>query len=107
MKFDFIACPLRVYRNKVFVEPGDVSEALTGAVVEVFFTMRHYHLRDKKFDTFQGDQDSQTGRFDCDFQIKRCNAREGPWDVIKNLIDNWEGYRGREGRERMRSDGAK
>ena len=55
MKFDFIACPLRVYRNKVFVEPGDVSEALTGAVVEVFFTMRHYHLRDKKFDTFQGE----------------------------------------------------
>jgi len=28
---------------------------LAGAVVEVFFTMRHYYLHDKKFDTFQGE----------------------------------------------------
>ena len=55
MKFDVIACPLRVYRDKVFVEPGDVNEALMGAVVEVFFTMRHYYLGNKKFDTFQGE----------------------------------------------------
>jgi hypothetical protein len=51
MKFDFIACPLRVYRDKVFVEPRDINEALMGTV---FFTMRHYYLRDKKFDTFRG-----------------------------------------------------
>ena len=55
MKFDVIACPLRVYRDKVFVEPGDINEALMGTVVEVFFTMRHHYLGDKKFDTFQGE----------------------------------------------------
>jgi hypothetical protein len=36
MKFDFMACPLRVYRDKTFVEPKDVIEALTGVVVEVY-----------------------------------------------------------------------
>ncbi|KAJ8581471.1 hypothetical protein M405DRAFT_619766 [Rhizopogon salebrosus TDB-379] len=50
-----MACPLRVYRDKTFVEPRDVIEALTGAVVEVYFRMRHYYLRDKKFDTFQAE----------------------------------------------------
>jgi hypothetical protein len=55
MKFDFMACPLSIYRDKVFVEPRDINEVLTGAVVEVFFTMRHYYLRDKKFNTFQGE----------------------------------------------------
>jgi hypothetical protein len=35
------------------VEPGDVNEALQGAIVEVFFAIRHYYLRDKKLDTFQ------------------------------------------------------
>jgi hypothetical protein len=35
MKFDFMACPLRVYRDKTFVEPRDVIGALTGAVVDL------------------------------------------------------------------------
>ncbi|KAJ8580664.1 hypothetical protein M405DRAFT_886016 [Rhizopogon salebrosus TDB-379] len=52
MRFDFIAYPLRVYRDKTFVEQRDVIEALTGAVVEVYFGIRHYYLCNKKFDIF-------------------------------------------------------
>jgi hypothetical protein len=44
MKFDFIACPLAVYCDNTFVEPGEVNEALTGAMVEVSFAIRHYYL---------------------------------------------------------------
>jgi hypothetical protein len=40
IKFDFMACPFGVYRNKAFVEPGGVNEALKGTIVEVFFAIR-------------------------------------------------------------------
>ncbi|OAX37029.1 hypothetical protein K503DRAFT_783927 [Rhizopogon vinicolor AM-OR11-026] len=52
VKLNYEASPLRLYRGNSLVEPADVNEALTGAVVEVFFVVRHYYLRDKKFDTF-------------------------------------------------------
>jgi hypothetical protein len=52
MRFDFIAYPLRVYQDKTFVEQKDVIEALTGAVVEVYFGIRHYYLCNTKFDMF-------------------------------------------------------
>jgi hypothetical protein len=55
MKCDFIACPLRVYRDITFMEPEDVNETLRGAMVKVFFAIRHYCLRDKKFDAFHVD----------------------------------------------------
>jgi hypothetical protein len=55
IKFDFMACPLGVYRETAFVELGDVNDALQGAIVEMFFSIRHYYLQDKKFDTFQAD----------------------------------------------------
>jgi hypothetical protein len=35
MKFENMACPLRVYRDNVFVEARNVNEALTDAMVEV------------------------------------------------------------------------
>jgi len=57
-----------------------------GTVVEVFFTMRHYYLHDKKFNPFQGEiQQIKTvkpGGSISTSRIKRRNAREGPWDVI-------------------------
>jgi hypothetical protein len=53
MKFNFKACPLGVYRDMAFVEPGKVNVALEGTVVEVIFAIKHYCLRGKKFDTFQ------------------------------------------------------
>ncbi|KAJ8585277.1 hypothetical protein M405DRAFT_911902 [Rhizopogon salebrosus TDB-379] len=56
MKFENMACrPLRVYHDNVFVEPGNVNEALTDAMVDVYFTIRHFYMREKKFDTFQAD----------------------------------------------------
>jgi len=47
MKLNYEASPLRLYRGNSLVEPAEVNDALTGAVVEVFFVIRHYYLRDK------------------------------------------------------------
>jgi len=55
MKLDYEASPLRLYRGESLVEPADVNEALTGAVVQVFFTIQHYYMREKKFDPFGAD----------------------------------------------------
>ena len=55
MKLDYKASPLRLYRGESLVEPADVNEAPTGAVVQVFSTIRHYYMREKKFDTFGAD----------------------------------------------------
>jgi hypothetical protein len=41
---------------------------------QFFFAVRHYHLRDKKFDTFQADIQQ--------IKIIKCNARDGPLDVM-------------------------
>jgi hypothetical protein len=48
MKLNYEALPLRLYRGESLVEPVDVNEALTGAVVQVFFIIWHYYLCDKK-----------------------------------------------------------
>jgi len=50
VKLNYEASPLRLYRGNSLVEPGDVDDAFTGAVVRVFFVIRHYYLRDNKFD---------------------------------------------------------
>jgi len=84
---------------------------MKGTVVEVFFTMRHYYSRDKKFDTFQGEIQQikivKPGGSIATSGIKRRNAREGPWDVIK--ISSTTGKDKEEGRaeKRMRLDRAK
>ena len=73
--------------------------------------MRHYYLHNKKFDTFQGEIHQikivKLGGSIATSGIKRRNAREGPWDVIK--ISSTTGKDKEEGRDekRMRSDGAK
>jgi hypothetical protein len=89
MKFDFMACPLEVYRDKTFVEPRDVIGALTGAVVEVYFGMRHYYLRDKKCDTFQAEIQQirivKPGSSIATSGFKRRDACEGPLDVMCNV----------------------
>ncbi|KAJ8586732.1 hypothetical protein M405DRAFT_907697 [Rhizopogon salebrosus TDB-379] len=81
-----------VYRDKTFMELRDVIGTLMGAVVEVYFGMRHYYLRDKKFDMFQAEiqqirivkpgSSIVTSGFEC------CNAREGLLDVIKVGLTN-------------------
>ncbi|KAJ8597547.1 hypothetical protein M405DRAFT_876830 [Rhizopogon salebrosus TDB-379] len=86
---DGIPCPLKVYRGKTFVEPRDVIGALTGAVVEVYFGMRHYYLRDKKCDTFQAEIQQirivKPGSSIATSGFKRRGACEGPLDVMCNV----------------------
>jgi hypothetical protein len=86
IKHDFVACPLGVYRDKTMVEPGNVNDVLKGALVEIFFTMRHYYLRDKKFDTFQAEIQQikvvKPGGSIPTSGFKRRNAREGPLDIF-------------------------
>jgi hypothetical protein len=55
VKLSYEASPLRLYRRNSLVESGDVNDTLTGAVVQVFFVIRHCYLRDKKIDTFRTD----------------------------------------------------
>lgn len=54
IKFDFKASPLPVYvenQNRV-VQPEDVQETLRGALVEVQFELRHFHIQRENRDSF-------------------------------------------------------
>ncbi|OJA18664.1 hypothetical protein AZE42_12872 [Rhizopogon vesiculosus] len=86
MKFNFEASPLRVYRGNSLVEPVDVNDALTGAVVEVYFVIRHYYLRDKKFDSFGADIQQvkilKPGTSIARSGFKRRSVREGPFEIL-------------------------
>jgi hypothetical protein len=72
--------------TKLSWNPGDVNEALKDAVVEVSFAIRHYYLRDKKFDIFQADIQQikivKLGASIAAFRFKRRNARKDLLDVI-------------------------
>ncbi|KAJ8580754.1 hypothetical protein M405DRAFT_833766 [Rhizopogon salebrosus TDB-379] len=52
----------------------------------MFFSIRHYYLRDKKFDTFQADMQQikiiKPGASIASSGFKRRNARDGPLDVV-------------------------
>jgi hypothetical protein len=54
--------------------------------------MKHCYLRDKKFDTFQAEIQQigivKPGSSIATSGFKRCNAREGPLDVIKVGLTN-------------------
>ncbi|OAX32575.1 hypothetical protein K503DRAFT_776532 [Rhizopogon vinicolor AM-OR11-026] len=71
------------------MEPGDVDDALTliGAIVQVFFMIRHYCLRDKKFDTFRADirqiKILKPGSSIACSGFNRRNVHEGPFDIVK------------------------
>jgi hypothetical protein len=111
MKFENMACPLRVYRDNVFVEPGNMNEALTDAMVEVYFTIRHFYMREKRSDTFQADNQQikivKPGASIATSGFKRRNARDGPLEIVKTA-----GMTGKDKEERMsdkraRTDGDK
>ncbi|OAX33481.1 hypothetical protein K503DRAFT_775554, partial [Rhizopogon vinicolor AM-OR11-026] len=76
-----------LYRGDSSVEPGDVNDALTGTIVQVFFVIHHYYLRDKKFDTFHADIQQvkilKPGSSIACSGFKRRNACEGPFDIVK------------------------
>jgi hypothetical protein len=110
MKFENMACPLRVYRDNIFVEPGDVNEALTGAMVEVYFTIRHFYMREKKFDTFQADIQQikivKPGASIATLGFKRGNARDGPLEIV-NTAGTGKDKEERRSDKRARADGEK
>jgi hypothetical protein len=93
------------------VEPGDVNEALKGAIVEVFFPVKHYYLRDKMFDTFQADIQQikiiKPRASIATSGFKRCNAREGPLNVIIAGSTTGKDKEGGMVVKRARSDGEK
>jgi hypothetical protein len=86
IKLNYEASPLRLYRGNSLVEPADVNDALTGAVVQVFFMIRHYYLRNKKFDTFGADIQQikllKPGTSIARSGYKRRNARDGPFEIM-------------------------
>jgi hypothetical protein len=51
IKYHYRAQRLPVYYEDVLIQPGEVNEALNGAIVEVEFTMRHWQIQD--YDSFQ------------------------------------------------------
>jgi hypothetical protein len=92
MRFNFIAYPLRVYWDKTFIELRDVIEALMGAVIEVYFGIRHYYLCNKKFNMFYVEiQQIKIMKPGCSIMtsgFKRCNACKRLLDVSKIVITN-------------------
>ncbi|KAJ8579718.1 hypothetical protein M405DRAFT_939048 [Rhizopogon salebrosus TDB-379] len=106
-----MACPLRVYRDNVFVEPGNVNEALTDAMVEVYFTIRHFYMREKKFDTFQADIQQikivKPGASITTSGFKPRNARDGPLEIIKTAGTIGKDKEERRSNKRARTDGDK
>ena len=48
IKTSHTANPLKVYMGNQFVEPLDVTNALDSALVEVQFTIQHYHINSRK-----------------------------------------------------------
>jgi hypothetical protein len=111
MEFGNMAWPLRVYRNNVFVEPGNVNEALTDAMVEVYFMIRHFYIREKKFDTFQADirqiESVKPGASIATSGSKRCNARDGPLEIVKTACTTGNDEEERRSDKRTRTDGDK
>jgi hypothetical protein len=110
-KFENMVCPLRVYRDNVFVEPGEVNEALADAMVEVYFTIRHFYMREKRFDTFQADIQQikivKPGASIMASGFKRRNARDGPLEIIKMTGTPAKDKEERRSEKRARTDGEK
>jgi hypothetical protein len=63
------------------------DEALTDAMVEVYFTIRHFYMCKKKFDTFQADIQQieivKPGASITTSRFKQCNAQDGPLEIVK------------------------
>jgi hypothetical protein len=82
--------------------------------MEVFFTIRHYYLCEKKFDTFQADTMQQIRIIKpgasiaaSGFKPQWCNACEGPLDVIVARSTTGKDKEGRRVEKMVRNDGEK
>ncbi|KAJ8594741.1 hypothetical protein M405DRAFT_459344 [Rhizopogon salebrosus TDB-379] len=79
-------------------------------MIEVFFAVRHYYLRDKKFDMFQTDIQQikivKLGGSITSSGFKRRNARKGLLNVIDSTSTGKDNEEGRT-EKRVRSDRGK
>jgi hypothetical protein len=77
-------------------------------VVEVYFRLRHYYLRDKKFDTFQAEIQQikivKPGSSIVASGFQRHNPREGPLDITKVTVTNGGDKEDVRTEKRQRSD---
>jgi hypothetical protein len=111
MKFENMAWPLRVYHDNVFVEPRNMNEAWTDAMVEVYFTIRHFYVCKKKFDAFQADIQQieivKLGASIATSGFKRRNTRDGPLEIVKMAGMTGNDKEERKSDKRARTDGDK
>jgi hypothetical protein len=85
--------PLRAYIDDRFVEPNDVNGILANALVEVHFSLKHYHIQregDKGFDSFTAHIEQinvlKRGAPKAPNPYKRHNPRVGPLQVKRAKI---------------------
>jgi hypothetical protein len=85
LKLSHTVTPLPVYRLGQFVEPLEVTRALTNALVEVHFRIKHYHIarKDGAFDSFSGIVEQvvilKDGMPKAPNAYKRKKLRDGPF----------------------------
>jgi hypothetical protein len=94
LKRSFAVQPLRVYVNDRFVEPKDVSGILANGLVELHFTLKHFHISrsgEKDFDSFTAVIEQiivlKTGAPKAPNAYKRKGPREGPVVVKRPRLD--------------------
>lgn len=82
VKYTHKVIALPVYKNDQFVEVQDANVTLQGALVELDFELRHYHIWKTKHDSFNGIVQQivvlQPGTPRASTAFKRKNVREGP-----------------------------
>jgi hypothetical protein len=101
IKYKFEAVPLPVYIDEQFVEPTNVSQMLSGALVEINFELRHFCIQKIREDSFnsyieqidvlQPGEAPQT----TPFKRKKMDLRGGPVWLKKN---HWRNVHARDNR---------
>jgi hypothetical protein len=75
------------------------------------FTIRHFHIREKKFDTFQADIQQieivKPGASIVMSGFKQRNARDGPLEIVKTVGTTGNDKEERRSDKRARTDGDK
>ena len=82
-----MALPLPMYSKKSYVEPSTVNVSIRNALVEVHFTLKHYHIQrkdsSKPLDSFNGRIEQvvilKTGPPPVVWGYKRKNLLDGPY----------------------------
>ena len=82
LKHNFEACPLPVFTHGHFVEPQEVTNRLSGALVEIRFSLTQCFIRNKNHHSFTATVNHivilQPGAAPHVSVYKRFNPRDGP-----------------------------